>query len=421
MYIQQFTAKNYLVHRTTRVDLSPITVFVGPNGGGKSSFFDAMLNFSMVARGNIRQSFSPYPFSFAATRFHGTGRIGRIGFEVLMSENKDAQPFAYKIDYAQHGAAEAGMPTFQIFNETLHSFADNKMIFDRNDPDFSTLRNAAKYLEHDRTIFAAIRAANLAGEPEDIPVVSTLAKEISRFNRFRLSPFTLAGTSRIPDPAGEATAAPRLGYEGEDMAACLYYMSETKDPALDCIVEKIRKLYPEFVRFEFNNVGADRVAFSMEFSDGRGSITAVRSSHGLLIFMGLMVLIYSPNRPPVMLIEEPENGLTPTALREFYSSIRDLTVRPDPSQRSQVLISSHSPFIICDAWNGEDREFIHQFKVENGQAVVTKLSEVLNNSGITLGKDESGKRTKLGLRAAEIVMCGFDSESLKTAGTPGAT
>jgi len=123
-----------------------------------------------------------------------------------------------------------------------------------------------------------------------------------------------------------------------------------------------------------------------------------------------MVLIYSPNRPPVMLIEEPENGLTPTALREFYGSIRDLTHRPDPSQRSQVLISSHSPFIICDAWNGEDRDFIHQFRIENGQAVVTKFSQVLKDSGITLGKDGSGKRTKLGLRAAEILMCGFDPE-----------
>lgn len=184
-------------------------------------------------------------------------------------------------------------------------------------------------------------------------------------------------------------------------------MSETKDAALEVILEKMRALVPEFEKFEFNVIGADRVGFSLVFSDGRGSIPAVKVSHGMLLFLGLVVLTYSPNRPPVMLIEEPENGLTPTALRAFYRAIRDLAFRPDETQRSQVLISSHSPFVICEAWNGEDREFIHQVKVVNGQAVVRKFSDVISQEGAALGKDELGKRTVLGLRTAELLMAGY--------------
>jgi hypothetical protein len=56
----------YGIHQDTTVGLLPLTVFVGPNGGGKSAFFDALLNFSMLARGNLRQAFGPYPFSFRA-------------------------------------------------------------------------------------------------------------------------------------------------------------------------------------------------------------------------------------------------------------------------------------------------------------------------------------------------------------------
>jgi len=142
-------------------------------------------------------------------------------------------------------------------------------------------------------------------------------------------------------------------------------MTETEDPALKTIIDEVRHVLPSFEGFEFNFVGAgaDRVAFSMKFTDGRGSINAARMSHGNLIFLGLMVLTYSQNRQPVMLIEEPENGLTPAALKRFYGAVRALAFRDDEALRSQVVISSHSPFVMCEAWNGEDRDFIHQMKV----------------------------------------------------------
>lgn len=407
MYIHEFTVRNYAVHRNTRICLSPITVFVGPNGGGKSALFDAVLNFSMVARGNIRQAFGQYPFSFFATRFHGAARLARIGFDVLMSRSQTQPQVQYTIDYAQQGPADLGNPAFQIFNENLRDIASNLVVFDRDDVDATVLKPIVPFLENDRSVFAAIRSALVAGTHVDgYPQVTECAQQVSRLNKFRLNPFTLAGLSRIPDVTSNE-AAPRIGHEGEDLSACLYFMSETKDEALETILGKVKALVPEFDRFEFNAVGVDRIAFSMVFNDGRGSIPGVKASHGMLLFIGLMVLTYSPNRPPVMLIEEPENGLTPTALREFYKAVRELALRPDETQRSQVLISSHSPFVICEAWNGEDREFIHQVKVLNGQAVVRKFSDVIKEEGAVLGKDELGKRTILGLRTAELLMSGY--------------
>jgi predicted ATPase len=184
-------------------------------------------------------------------------------------------------------------------------------------------------------------------------------------------------------------------------------MQEKQDPALESILRQLREVVPGFKGFDFSFYGSDRVAFSMEFEDSRGTVAAVRLSDGLLLFVGLMVLTYSSNRPPVMLIEEPENGLTPTALKRFYQAIRELAFATDIGKRSQILISSHSPFIICEAWNGEDREFIHQVKIENGQAAVRKFSDAVKQQNIVLGKDDEGKRTVLGLRNAEELMAGY--------------
>ena len=39
MYIRELTVENYLIHKRTALKLTPITVFVGPNGGRKIRVF----------------------------------------------------------------------------------------------------------------------------------------------------------------------------------------------------------------------------------------------------------------------------------------------------------------------------------------------------------------------------------------------
>lgn len=90
MYIRRFTARNFLCHQESTLKLFPITVLVGPNGGGKSALFDALINFSMVSRGRLASAFGPGPFSFQATRFRGAAPTERIGFEAELAINSKA-------------------------------------------------------------------------------------------------------------------------------------------------------------------------------------------------------------------------------------------------------------------------------------------------------------------------------------------
>jgi hypothetical protein len=323
---------------------------------------------------------------------------------------EDAEWFDYEIDYSQQGMAE-DRPTYAIFHEKLVKQPAGTVMFDRDDPDqFQLARDVP--LETDRSIFAAIRVASLGQSPPTLdPLLTYCTERISRFNRFRLDPGVLAQPNRLPDLGsdGSQSPVPRIGYHGEDLAATLFHLSETQEAKIELIKAKVREVDPCFQNFEFNTVGTDRIAFSVVYSDSRGQVTSVRLSAGVLTFIGLVTLVSTENRPPVMMIEEPENGLTPQAIKAFYTAVRSLAFNTTPDERSQVLISSHSPFVICEAWNGEDRNFIHQVKVDDGQAKIRRFQEVIDGHGIQLQKDATGQRLVLSLKNAELVMSGYMS------------
>lgn len=407
MYLHEITIRNYSIHQSTKVTLHPISVFVGPNGSGKSALFDALINFSMLARGKISEAFGPYPYSFAATRHRSAHQVERIAYDVIMADDQTSQEkVLYSVDYSQVGQASESEfhPRFEIYKETLD--LNGKNLFNRDNLNKSKLGGAlTQYLSGDIGILSAIRRAESEGQATDVPnLVREVAKEVSRLNKFRLEPNNLRLPSALPDVT--VREGSRIGHAGENIASTLYFLEQTKSPAMVEIVSRLRKALPDFDGFEFNTVGAQRIGFSIRFTDVREAIPAPRLSDGQLLVVGMMVLLYSPARPPIVMIEEPENGLTSTVQREVYSAIRDLAFGTR-SNRSQVLISSHSPFVLCDAWNGEDREFVHQVKVENGRAVVRAFSQAVDAQGIQLAKDADGKRTKLNLRNAEELMAGY--------------
>lgn len=198
-------------------------------------------------------------------------------------------------------------------------------------------------------------------------------------------------------------SAPRLEYRGEDLASVLYFLSETESPILTNIIERVAEAIDGFTGLEFNRVGVDRVGFSARFGDKRGSVVAPNLSDGCLSMIGLVTLALTPGRPRILCVEEPENGLTPKATRVVYKTFLELT-RTNDKDRSQILISSHSPVVIVDAWNGEERDFIYQFHPSGGVAEVRPFAEAVKAGGGVMRKGG-----EIGLALAEQVMDGFRS------------
>jgi len=227
LYIRRFTVKNYMIHRDTSIDLHPITVLVGDNNGGKSALFDALLNFSMVSRGRLSQAFGPGPYSFAIRKHRGSSAAARISFEVLLSRSiEDPQQLDYLVSYAQT-PGNVDPPRYTIYSERIERVDTGEVLFDRSDVDASSMQSVVPHVSDERSVFAAIRRAQVAGDYEEVdPLVTYCAHEVSRIGKFRLDPLVLAKPSPLPDPIldpTEGSRAPRLDYRGEGLAGVLYH------------------------------------------------------------------------------------------------------------------------------------------------------------------------------------------------------
>ena len=398
MLIGSFRIVNFRSHRDTRVDLFPITVFVGHGSSGKSNLFDALVNFSIVLRGRVGDAFSPYPWgTFSAAKSWGAPPVAPIKFEAtVFPRTRSDEPFNYVFSYKQapKRTRSGAEPAFNINQEVLKR--GDRVIFDRSDPEGYQSGLDPRLLTDDRSCLSALRMAKTLD-----PDLNELARGISRMGKYRLEPSLLSRPSSMPPPALDVTAQTSntwLDYRGENLAAVLYQLDETDKPKMAAITDAVKEVFPEFEGFKFNFVGEGRVGFSAVFSVHKEPVLAPLLSHGMLLFIGLMTLLHTPTSPDVIMLEEPENGLDAKAIRTFYRKLVQFMVG-DSKTTKQVLISSHSPYVLVDAWNGPSREFVYHVTEKDGRSQVQSVADVMKTFAGSLQSDDS-----MTVRLAERIM-----------------
>lgn len=157
MYLRRFSIKNFKIHRNTSLALFPITVFVGPNGSGKSSFFDSLINFSMVCRGNLSEAFNQYPYSFEALRHHAASMNARIEYTAEIGRIPgDDERLNYQIQFSQK-TGSFDYPSYTIHNEELD--VGSKSLFSRSD-DACAISEIQQDISEERSVLATIRRAH---------------------------------------------------------------------------------------------------------------------------------------------------------------------------------------------------------------------------------------------------------------------
>jgi predicted ATPase len=119
-------------------------------------------------------------------------------------------------------------------------------------------------------------------------------------------------------------------------------------------------------------------------------VSVFQMSDGELAFIALLSLIFTPPElaAPLYCVEEPENHLHPRLLATLVEVLKQVQEEMSPEERSQIIITTHSPYLI-DKFSLEELIVLEK---QEGATVLTRpgskahLRELLEREEIGLGE-----------------------------------
>jgi len=143
---------------------------------------------------------------------------------------------------------------------------------------------------------------------------------------------------RVPSRASSST---KLSRTGDNCAQVLASMPTRRRAQLSEVFCALVPTFSDVGAVPARKPGELRLAFYDRWSDTE--LTPEQVSDGSLLALALVTLAHQPERPDLVCIEEPENGLHPYLVRKILEIIVGLTQGDDPLQ---IVLTTHSPLVL---------------------------------------------------------------------------
>jgi predicted ATPase len=357
--IRKLIVEGFRSIRAETVDLDNPTFLVGRNGSGKSNVIDALAFMSAAMTTPLTEVLS----------WKGGGGVVCHGSSTPSDEGDHRELAIGVVLGALSDEIATARYAFQIAvtGARLSSYAVQReqCVIDRRDgsrdwferiEDEAFRSNIAGF--EPRLAEDALTLPLIGGDARFAPVFHVLDST----NVYAIDPERMAYW-QIPD-SGRV-----LDSYGGNVASVLRAISDREPDDLQRICEILEAIVPTIKRVDVKEYGS-RLAleFTQRWDDGPRSLTLEASamSDGTLRALGLLTAIYQRPTPSLVAIEEPEATIHPGALGVILDVLRFA------SQRTQLIVTTHSPEVLDADWL-EDRQ-IRIVTWEDGATRVTPLS-----------------------------------------------
>ena len=318
MSLQSVRVRNFKAIVDSRaVKLGPLTVFVGNNGSGKSSLIEALETWQDIVRDGL---------DAAMSRWLGIEHARHKAMEARERAGKAVNPIVFE---ASLGASPRKVTRCEL--QINNDAAANRMFIAAERLNFAdgtfVGRNPASRSAPGRSILTA-----------HDPQYADEARQFSDWQFLTLQPERMG----LPQPRQRTGGGVRLLKDGSNIADYLLEIQRLSPEAFEGIVRTMAYVLP-YARDLQAAVTSEleRKAY-LQLSEGDFKVPGWMLSTGTLRVLALLAVLRHPEPPPLVVVEEIENGLDPRSIHLLVEEIRTAVL----SGVTQVVLTTHSPYLL---------------------------------------------------------------------------
>lgn len=339
--------------------ITPLMVLLGPNGSGKSTVFDVFNFLSECFQHGLRHAWDRRG---RARELKTRGQDGRVVIQIKYREQPRRPLITYHLaidegnkgpyvaeEWLQWRRGQYGKPfRFLDYKEGKGRAVSGEM------PD-----------EQDQRVEVPLRspdliAVNTLGQFAEHPRVAALREFITDWYVSYLS---------IDDTRGQPEAGPqhRLSKTGDNLPNVIQYLKERHPTRLEQVFAALRRRVPRLERVDAEPMQDGRLLLQIKDAPFDQPVMSRYVSDGTLKMLSYLVVLMDPEPPQFIGVEEPENFLHPRLLPELAEECRAA------SERSQLLVTTHSPFFLNSVKPEEVRVI---YRDERGYSQAKRAADV---------------------------------------------
>lgn len=316
--------------------LRSLTVMIGPNGSGKTALLEVFLLLKSAAQERLAGALEGHGgLNAVLSKVPGAPDRFKIGLTVDVESVRGREPMYYRFELSPRGISYV-IP-FERLEWQLDPMADTPYRY--IDAHYENVR----YAEPDTSGFVQptweynLLELALAQIPRMYEKPEALRSALSKTRFYSSLDVGQRAVVRLPQ---SLTPATRPGPNGEDLYSALYNLRALRSDVYERIEDALRVGFPGFLYLEFPVVGAGQVTLAWYQEDIKGPLYPNQLSEGTLRFLWLTTVLYAPDPPPVILVDEPEVSLHPELTKLLAGLLQDASVR------SQIIVATHSPDLV---------------------------------------------------------------------------